>query len=182
MWLTRFAAFLTNHLINLVPSYTLRHGWYRTLLGAEIGEGSSLLMGCRFYFYRLFGKGAGGLTVGRRCIVNRDCYFDLRGGISLGDDVSVSPEVAFITSEHLADDPAFGVRDAPIRVGDRAWIGSRATILPGVTIGEGAVVAAGAVVAKDVEPFAIVGGTPAKKLRERSRELTYELAFRPLFE
>lgn len=182
MPITRLLAYLLNHLVAWVPSYTLRHKAYRVMLGARIGATSSVLMGCRFYFYRLFGRGAGGLTIGEHCIVNRGCYFDLRGGVTLGDNVSVSPEVSFITSQHLVDDPEFGIEDAPIHVGDRAWIGSRVTILPGVTIGEGAVVAAGAVVAKDVEPFAVVGGTPAKKLRERSRSLNYTLSFRPLFE
>ena len=182
MWLTRFLAFLTNHVVTLFPSYTVRHGWLRGMLGIQLGEGSSLLMGCTFYFYRLFGRGAGGLSVGRNTIINRRCYFDMRGGIAIGSNVSISPEVSLITSEHLVDDPAFGIHDAPITIGDRAWIGSRVTILPGVTIGEGAVVAAGAVVAKDVEPYAVVGGTPAKKIRERARDLDYELTFRPLFE
>ena len=182
MLLTRLIAYLINHLVAWLPSYTLRHGAYRFFLGANIGRTSSVLMGSRFYFYRLFGRGAGGFTVGEHCIVNRSCYFDLRGGITLGDNVSISPEVSFITSQHLVDDPEFGIEDAPIHVGDRAWIGSRVTVLPGVTIGEGAVVAAGAVVAKDVEAFAVVGGTPAKKLRERTRSLNYTLSFRPLFE
>ena len=71
----------------------------------------------------------------------------------------------------------------PIIIDDHVWIGSRATILPGVTIGRGAVVMAGAVVTHNVEPFAVVGGVPARKVRER--ELTdpqYSLNFRPLFE
>ncbi|MHC4831075.1 MAG: acyltransferase [Planctomycetota bacterium] len=182
MWLTRFFAYLTNHVVTHIPSYTLRHGWLRHLLGVRIGDGTSLLMGCRFYFYRLLGRGAGGLIVGENTIINRGCYFDMRGGIRIGSNVSISPEVSMITSEHLLDDPDFGIQDRSIIVGDRAWIGSRVTILPGVHIGEGAVVAAGAVVARDVEPFAVVGGTPARKIKERSRDLTYRLTFRPLFE
>jgi acetyltransferase-like isoleucine patch superfamily enzyme len=182
MWLTRLLAYLTNHVIAHVPSYTLRHGWYARVLGIRRGETSSILMGCRFYFYRLFGRGQGGLVIGEGTIVNRGCYFDMRGGIEIGRNVSISPEVSMITSGHLVDDPDFGIEDLPIVIGDRAWIGSRVTILPGVQVGEGAVVAAGAVVAKDVEPFAVVGGTPAKKIKERTRELSYQLSFRPLFE
>jgi len=182
MWLTRLIAYLTNHVVTHVPSYTLRHAWLYRMLGVRLGEGTSVLMGCRFYFYRLLGRGAGGLVIGRNSIVNRGCYFDMRGGIRIGDNVSISPEVSMITSQHLVDDPGFGIEDLSIVVGDRAWIGSRVTILPGVTIGEGAVVAAGAVVAKDVEPYAVVGGTPARKIRERTRELSYSLSFRPLFE
>ena len=182
MWLTRLAAYLTNAVVSHVPSYTLRHAWYRYVVGATIAEDASVLMGLRLYFYRLFGRGDGGLVIGAQTIVNRDCYFDLRGGIEIGENVSLSPEVSLITSQHLADDPAFGIEDLAIVIGDRAWIGSRVTILPGVTIGEGAVVAAGAVVARDVEPFQIVGGTPARHIKDRSHSLDYELSFRPLFE
>lgn len=182
MWLTRLLAYLTNHVLAHLPSYTLRHAWYRRVLGVRIGKGASVLMGCRFYFYRLFGRGAGGLAIGDHSIINRGCYFDMRGGIRIGCNVSISPEVSLITSQHLVDDPGFGIEDRPIVIDDRAWIGSRVTVLPGVHIGEGAVVAAGAVVAKDVEPWAVVGGTPARKLRERARDLSYRLSFRPLFE
>jgi acetyltransferase-like isoleucine patch superfamily enzyme len=66
-------------------------------------------------------------------------------------------------------------------IGNRVWIGYGAIILPGLTIGEGAVVGAGAVVTKDVEPFAIVGGNPARKIGERARELNYRLDFNPRF-
>lgn len=55
-------------------------------------------------------------------------------------------------------------------MGDYCWICSRAIVLPGVNIGEGAVVAAGAVVCKDVEPWSVVGGVPAKKIGERERK------------
>jgi maltose O-acetyltransferase len=64
-------------------------------------------------------------------------------------------------------------------IGDHAWIGYRALVLPGVTIGEGGVVAAGAVVTKDVPPYAIVAGNPARVVGQRTRDLTYELDYRP---
>ena len=66
-----------------------------------------------------------------------------------------------------------------MRVGNRAWIAYRAIILPGVTIGEGAVVGAGAVVNRDVPPFTIVAGSPARPVGERSRDLNYTLSFDP---
>lgn len=64
-------------------------------------------------------------------------------------------------------------------ISDRAWIAYRAIILPGVTIGEGAVVGAGAVVMKDVEPYTIVGGNPAKVIKKRSLDLDYTLKYNP---
>ena len=64
---------------------------------------------------------------------------------------------------------------------DYVWVATRATVLPGVTIGEGAVVAAGAVVTKDVEPYTIVGGVPARSIGVRNRALSYTQNFQPWF-
>lgn len=121
----------------------------------------------------------GRLIFGRRSIVGRHCLLDARGGIELGDDVNVSSYCRFQTAKHEVDDPDFGASFAPIVVGDRVWLGLGATVLGGVTIGEGAVVAAGAVVTKDVPPYTVVGGVPARPLRERPRGLRYELDYRP---
>ena len=57
--------------------------------------------------------------------------------------------------------------EKPVYIGDDVWIGDRVTILPGVHIGNGCIIAAGAVVTEDVEPYTIVGGVPAKKIRNR---------------
>ena len=73
-------------------------------------------------------------------------------------------------------DPGFRAIAQPVIIEDYVFIGPRAIILPGVTLGKGAVVAAGAVVTKDVEPFSIVGGVPAKVIGEREpKELHYRL-------
>jgi acetyltransferase-like isoleucine patch superfamily enzyme len=71
------------------------------------------------------------------------------------------------------------VKGGDVMIGSRAWIGYRAIILPGVTIGEGAVVAAGAVVSRDVPPYTVVAGNPARAIGDRPRDLTYRLEFRP---
>ena len=68
-----------------------------------------------------------------------------------------------------------------MRIGRHAWVASHAIVLPGVTIGEGAVVAAGAVVTKDVEPYLMVGGNPARPIRKRTRDLTYHLGYAKRF-
>jgi maltose O-acetyltransferase len=73
------------------------------------------------------------------------------------------------------NDPNFGCESAPVVIEDFAWISCRTVVLPGTRIGKGAVVAAGAVVTKDVEPYSIVAGVPAKKIGERSRDLNYYL-------
>jgi len=180
--LIKFILYLTNHIISHIPFYSIRHAWYRLVLGIEIGRNASIFMGGYCYFYRPFHKSREKFIIGENSIINRDCSLDARGGISIGKNVSISTEVMLITSEHLKDDPNFGIRDKPIVIEDYAWVGTRATILPGVTVGKGARVAAGAVVSRDVPPYIIVGGIPAKPIGERGKDLRYQTSFRPWFE
>lgn len=180
--LTKLLAYLTNHVISHIPFFAVRHFWYQRMVGMEIGRNSAIFMNVYCYFYRPFFRSDRKVKIGPNTIINRRCLLDGRGGLDIGASVSLSPEVSLITSEHIKDDPDFGVRDRPIVIGDHAWVGSRATILPGTTIGKGAVVAAGAVVNRDVPEFTVVGGVPAKPIGQRSGNLTYTLVFRPWFE
>ena len=104
--------------------------------------------------------------------------------LSIGNYCSIAPEVMFILSadhytDHISTFPfkgkcmhakSEGLSKGDISVGDDVWIGYRAIILSNVNIGKGAVIAAGAVVTKDVPPYAIVGGMPAKIIRYRFPE------------
>ena len=87
--------------------------------------------------------------------------------ITIGTKVAISREAFICTASHDITKANRPLVTAPITIGDGVWIGARAIILPGVRIGEGAVVAAGAVVTKDVEPWAVVGGNPAKFIKMR---------------
>ena len=79
------------------------------------------------------------------------------------------------------NDPKFSTKGTPVHIGDDVFIFSNALVMPGVTIGEGAIVLAGSVVTKDVEPWSIVGGNPAKKIRERNRDIDYKQVYRYWF-
>ena len=180
--LAKLIAYWTNHIISHIPFFAVRHWWYRTFVGVQLGRDCAVFMGCFWYFYRPFGRNPQPMVMGNNCIINRRCTLDGRGGLRFGNNVSISPEVSLITSNHLKDDPLFGVKDEAIVIEDYAWVGSRATVLPGVTIGKGAIVAAGSVVTKDVPAFAVVGGIPAKVIGQRAQDLRYTLNFRPWFE
>lgn len=109
------------------------------------------------------------LTVGEECWINIGLVLNLGNRVTIGDRVSIGHEVMILTESHEVGPErqrASRLISMPIVIGSGVWIGARAIILPGVTIGESAIVAAGAVVARDVPPNVLVGGVPARVLRE----------------
>ena len=117
-------------------------------------------------FYTDFGKNT---TFGKDVFINSSCHFQDQGGITIGDGTMIGHNVVLATINHALE-PEKNRRNsyAPITIGKHVWIGSNAAILPGVTIGDWAVVAAGAVVTKDVPPLTVVGGVPAKFIKNVS--------------
>jgi len=104
--------------------------------------------------------------IGRNVFINFDCVFLDLGGITIEDNVFIAPKVSLLTEEHpTSPEHRHSLIPKAIHIKKNAWIGANATILPGVTIGENAVVAAGAVVSKDVADNTIVGGIPAKFIK-----------------
>lgn len=107
------------------------------------------------------------IRLGKRVFINHDCTLLDLGGITIEDDVLIGPKVSLISENHPldpADRKSLVVHRVLIK--RNAWIGAGAIILPGVTVGENAVVAAGAVVHKDVPPNTVVGGVPARVLKQ----------------
>ena len=174
--------YATNNVVNYIPSHTLRHAWYRRVLGWNIGPGAAIFMGQHIQMAGLRSSGRK-VSIGKNTVINWDCMLYTTGGLIIGENVSISAGVWLVTGSHDMNDPQFVDFYKPIVIGNYAWIGMRATILGGVTIGDGAVVMAGAVVAHDVPPFAIVGGVPAKVIRQRELQSpSYSLNYHPLFE
>lgn len=166
-----FAAFC----VGRVPNHAFRIGVYRALFGVKIGSRSSIHW--RTVFYR-----PAGVSLGNNSIIGNDVFLDGRSGIVIGDNVNIGGDVRIFTMEHDPDDDGFAATGASVVVHDYAYIASGATILPGVEIGRGAVVAAGAVVTKNVPDGKIVGGVPAKIIRDRGSKLHYTLRYHHPFQ
>jgi acetyltransferase-like isoleucine patch superfamily enzyme len=165
-------AFGYNSLVSSVPSRTIRRTFLRSWLSG-FGSGTSVQCGCRFLNGRR-------VSLGARVVVNFGCLFDGRHyRIEVGDDASIGPEATILTLGHDPNARDFALEGGDVRIGRRAWIGYRAIVLPGVEIGEGAVVAAGAIVTRNVAPFTIVAGVPARAVGERRRDLSYQLDYAP---
>lgn len=116
------------------------------------------------------------LEIGEGSIIGDGAILDARAGITIGKNVNFSSNVSIWTMQHDYRDPLFRCMSGhygPVVIGDRVWIGPNTVILHSVTIGEGAVVAAGAVVTKDVPPYSLVGGVPAKVIGSRPDNLSY---------
>lgn len=120
----------------------------------------------------LKGYHRGRMVIGAGTWVGQQCFFHSAGGLSIGRNVGVGPGVKIITSAHAEEGLAkpilhSRVEFSPVRIEDDADLGVGAIILPGVTVGRGAQVGAGSVVTRDVAPYAVVAGSPARLLRVR---------------
>lgn len=155
--------------VGYLPSHRIRKFFYR-LSGISIADTSSFHWQARFYSPQR-------LSIGQHSVLGNNGFYDARDGIIIGNNVNIGADVRIYTWQHDIDSPDFAVVGGPVKIGDYVYIGSRVTILPGVSIGEGAVVASGAVVTKDVDEYTLVGGVPARYIRNRSRNLTYQLGF-----
>ncbi|MEM7118012.1 MAG: DapH/DapD/GlmU-related protein [Chloroflexota bacterium] len=155
-------------LLKLLPPYSLIRVRMRIFrwVGFHIGEGTAFsgnlnITGIGNIYNRLH--------IGRNCYFNVDSTFDLSAPITIGDEVAIGHEAILMTNTHQlgpSERRAGPLEAKPIYIDDGAWLGARCIILPGVVVGKGAIVAAGAVVTKDVAPNTIVGGVPAKVIKE----------------
>lgn len=157
--------------ISRLPSNRLRRLLYKGL-GARIGAKA-------VFHFRTEIRGPWALTVGRGSIIGDNAILDAQNGLRIGNNVNLSSNVSIYTLQHDHRDPLFRAPDPErrkmsVEIDDRVWLGSNVVVLPGVHIGEGAVCCAGCVVTKDVAPYAVVAGIPARQVGERPRVLEYE--------
>lgn len=141
-------------------------GYYYSQLMAQAGKNLSVSEGVRVNNPNM-------VSIGDNCYFGAGVqFYPWNESISIGNDVLIAADVRMITRKHgfakmnipMSEQ---GYTNAPIVIEDDVWIGFQAIILPGVTIGRGSIVGAGAVVTRDVEPYTIVGGVPARLIRKR---------------
>ena len=133
---------------------------FSELIGTPLDERFSLIPP----FYTTGGEN---IRIGRNVFINQSCTLYDLGGIDIGDDVMIGPNVSLITSSHPIEPSRRrdGVIAKPIVISKNVWIAAGATIIGGVTIGENAIVAAASVVTKDVPANCLVAGNPARFIR-----------------
>ncbi|MFT3902588.1 MAG: sugar O-acetyltransferase [Niabella sp.] len=133
---------------------------FSQLIGKKVDE--SFLLIPPFYT-----TGGQEINIGRNVFINQNCTLYDLGGLDIGDDVMIGPNVNIITSGHPID-PSLRKTitiGKPILIERNVWIATGATIIGGVTIGENSVIAAGSVVTNDVPPNTLVAGNPARTIR-----------------
>lgn len=146
--------FKLNHTMPHTPEYK---ALVQELFG-EFGEGSKIMPMINV----VRGKE---VKIGRNCSILNNVLFMAAGGITIGDGAMIAANAQLITNNH-DEHKRWLLTCAPIEIKRNAWVGAGATILPGVTVGENAIVAAGAVVTKDVAANTVVGGVPAKFIKD----------------
>ena len=158
-----------------IPSHLARSFFYQ-LCGIEMGKGSTIHMGARFFK-------PNNIKIGKGTIIGDHAFLDGRDSLTIGSHVDIASQVMIYNSEHDLDNPTMKAKEDPVTIRDYCFIGPRAIIMPGVTLGKGAVVAGGAVVTKSVPAGVIVGGVPAKEIKKRRlKTYNYRLGRPRLFQ
>ncbi len=150
------------------PSRWLRSWIHQRFYGHKLGAFSAIYNNCEL-------RDLHQIVIEDYTSIGDRCVLDGRGGLTIGNSVNFSTGVWIWTMQHDMNDPGFACVCAPVIIEDYAWVSCRTVVLPGTRIGKGAVVAAGAVVTKDVEPYTVVAGIPAKPIGSRSKLLDYRI-------
>jgi putative colanic acid biosynthesis acetyltransferase WcaF len=163
-----------NIAISGFPFHAVRQNYLRSC-GMQIGKKVALMRGAIIVR-------PDQISIGNNCIIGFNCFLGGEGGIQIGNNVNLASFTTILGGYHDIDDPNFKSVLNPVIIEDYVWAATRVTIVGGVRIGRGSVLAAGAVVTKDVPPYHVVGGVPARKIKERNPEAcVYDLDYQPWF-
>jgi acetyltransferase-like isoleucine patch superfamily enzyme len=141
--------------------------------GIEIGANTRVMLNAELHVYNFRGLPSSRISIGENSVIGPFSIIMGHGGTSIGDNVIISPRVSILPINHLFENKNIPIREQGISahgitIENNVWIGAGAIILDGVHIGQGSVVGAGAVVTKDVPPYTMVLGVPARVIRDLS--------------
>ena len=159
---TGFIGWITNNVIAYFPSVHVRRCFLQII-------GINAPHNVRFYDGFQIRK-AQGIHIKEGTTIGPNVLLDGRKGLFIGRNVVIAYDSIIWTLNHDYNDMYFSTKGAPVYIEDFVWVCSRAIILPGVTIGEGAIVASNAIVTKDVPPYSIVAGIPARVVGMREKK------------
>ncbi|MHA4843864.1 acyltransferase [Flavitalea antarctica] len=177
-WNLYFGSFLNyfyNNLLTHFPSHFVRKTFLR-FFNKNIHKDCVVLMHVRLLnFWKI--------KIGQRAVINQYCLLDCRRyQITIEHDADLGPYTRIWTLGHQPDSPDHELYGSDVFVGHHVWIASGVTVLPGVRLSEGTVVASGSVVTKSTAQNDIIAGNPARFVRRRNNDLTYQLKYNPIFE
>ncbi len=159
--------------ISLEPGVYLDHGVYLHACpqGIEIGADTYVMHHATLQVYNFRGIPQAGIAIGRRCFVGEFSVIRGQGGVTIGDRVFLAPLVQVMAVNHVYDDPTRplveqGITAEGIVIENDVWIGAGAIVLDGVRIGRNSVIGAGAVVTRDVPPYSLAVGVPARVIKD----------------
>lgn len=168
-----FYIWFLNYVISAIPFWRIRLFFYR-ISGVRIGKGSRIGIHCKV-------SRPSKIVLGERTIINEFCYLDGRGGLKIGNDVSISMYSKIITASHYSNSSDFQYFEDGVAIEDHVWIGISAIILNGSIICRGSIIGAGAVFKGKSVVNGIYTGSPAKLVKIRNSDLKYVISFKPFF-
>ena len=156
---------LINTLLRIVPYIPSKHlkRWCLRIAGVKMSKNVKFVGSFSIRNHK-------GLTIKDGVSIGPGVLLDARSGLLIEENAVIAYQAVIWTYNHDYNDVTFAGKGAPVTVGSYSWICSRSMILPGVNIGEGAIVASGAVVTKDVAPYTVVAGIPAKVIGKREKK------------
>ncbi len=143
--------------------------------GIQMGNNVTVARGATLVCTGVIAKKGKGIKIGNNCAIGAQSFLSGQGGIEIGDDVIMGPQVRIFSENHNYEDPDIPIRSQgesrkEVIIAHNCWVGAGVTILAGVTIGSGCVLAAGSVITKSFPPDSIVAGVPARVIKKRVSE------------
>ncbi|MDF2943095.1 MAG: putative acetyltransferase [Herbinix sp.] len=164
---------ILNCITNKIPCWTLRKCIYE-MYGMKIGRNARIGMNTVIINPK-------GISIGKRTIINEFCHLDGRGGLKIGNNVSVSINSMILTTTHLIDSPIFEYIEGAVVIEDNVWLGSNSLVLNNSFIKKKCIIGAGAVFKGISEPDSVYIGNPVKLLKKRNLKTSYQIDYKPYF-